>query len=66
MTAPTRPARSPRPPVPNPLPVWKRSEAEEELWWAIVAAGQGMTLAEFDARCGVEPQEEETDEQPSS
>lgn len=35
-------------------PVWEVSEAEEEERWAAVAATLGLTLAEFDARCGVE------------
>lgn len=35
-------------------PLWEVSEAEEEARWANVAATLGLTLAEFDARCGVE------------
>lgn len=34
-------------------PVCQRTTAEEEAWWAAVAAERGLTLAEFDARCGV-------------
>lgn len=44
------------PPAPvrkvKPLPpVFQRSEADEEAWWASVARSLGQTLAEFDARC---------------
>ena len=40
-------------------PVCQRIEAEEEAWWAAVAAERGMTLAEFDARCGVEAEKQD-------
>ena len=59
MTTPNRPARSPRPSAVNPLPICQRTEAEEELWWAAVATERGMTLAEFDARCGVEVEKQD-------
>ena len=40
------------PPIPQPtkpiLPVCQQSEQAEELWWARVAIGRGVTLAEWD------------------
>lgn len=36
------------------VPVVQRSAADEEAWWAGVAATMGLTLAEFDERCGLE------------
>lgn len=32
-------------------PIYLRDEAEEEEWWAAVAAERGMSLDEFDLRC---------------
>lgn len=49
--APTRRVRSAAVPV---VPIWDVSEAEEERRWARVADDLGLTLAEFDERCGVE------------
>lgn len=46
--APPAPVRKAKP-LP---PVASRSEADEEAWWASVARSLGMTLAEFDTRCG--------------
>lgn len=39
---------------PDPRPVCQRSAADEELWWAKQAADMGLSLAEFDAHCGIE------------
>lgn len=50
---PPTPRRKVQPAMPF-RPVWDVSEAEEEARWAAVAASLGLTLAEFDARCGVE------------
>ncbi len=53
-TPPPAPARRVIVTAPKPRPVWDVSEAEEEARWARTAARLGLTLAEFDARCGVE------------
>lgn len=37
---------------PDQRPICQRSAQEEELWWEQWCHGQGMTLAEFDRRCG--------------
>ena len=51
--APPPPARKVK--IVTPFrPVWEVSEAEEEARWASVAATLGITLVEFDERCGVE------------
>src|SRR5687767_14819503 len=36
----------------SPLPICQQSAEVEEEWWRRVAAERGMTLEEFDARCG--------------
>lgn len=53
-TPPPAPARRVAVAAPRPRPVWDVSEAEEEARWVAVAATLDLTLAEFDARCGVE------------
>ena len=43
------------PPVevkPDPRPVYLQSEQQETLWWEKRAHELGLTLAEFDRRCG--------------
>lgn len=50
--APAAPRRKVQPVTPF-RPIWDVSEAEEEARWAAVAASLGLTLAEFDAQCGV-------------
>lgn len=50
--APQPPTRRVRTPV-DRRPVAHRSAAEEDSWWAGVAAALGMTLEEFDSKCGV-------------
>lgn len=49
------PAPPVRPVVKAVVPVYQRSEAEEEAWWSQVAAGRGLTLEQFDIACGIEP-----------
>ena len=52
---PAEPVRKPRPaPV---VPVRQRTEEEENAWWAEQAEEIGLTLDDFDALVGNEPQE---------
>lgn len=44
-----------RPPGPLAIPVYLQSPEVEEEFWRRVASSRGMTLEQFDRRCGVLP-----------
>lgn len=52
--APAAPRRKVQVIAPPPVPVCQQSEADEDNWWAGIAASLGLSLAEFDERCGLE------------